>query len=39
MKDDERTEYITCDRCPDKDTCEYAGDDPFNRNGECIAMK
>jgi hypothetical protein len=31
--------YLTCDRCMDKATCPYAGDDPFNMNGECLAMK
>ena len=31
--------YITCDYCKDKDICPYSGDDPFNWNGGCLAVK
>ena len=33
-----RYRYITCDRCPMRDTCPYAYD-PYNIDGECLAEK
>lgn len=33
-----RFSYITCDRCPLRDSCPYAYD-PYNIDGDCIAAK
>jgi len=31
--------FCTCDTCKDQANCQYAGFDPFNMNGECLAIK
>jgi len=31
--------YCTCNVCTDEPSCQYSGKDPFNMNGECIAIK
>ncbi len=33
-----RWEWITCDRCPVREKCEWAYD-PYNTDGDCLAVK
>ena len=30
--------WITCDKCPDRDKCEFAYD-PYNIDGDCLCEK
>jgi len=31
-------QWITCDKCPERETCEFAYD-TYNTDGDCLALK
>ena len=33
-----KQDKLTCADCKDRDKCEYV-DDPYNTNGDCLAVK
>lgn len=38
LKYDEMAKDLTCKMCPSRTECEFV-DDPYNTNGDCLAIK